>query len=952
MIAINLYKKKFELEDQKSREILQGLAIKIDQVRDKETRQDLKSSLLADLMEAKKLDHEQLQKIASNIGPIPEPKRIFSKILSLIALGFNSLIALAVLPLAIVLLSLWASEPELRNLSFLLTALGAVVLPGFMLLWSIVLFSKQRYGAVTKLFLAAFLPLFMMAIIKLIIPNFENEQLNIFLAVTTLTGLAYIAIQLIGDAGHGGTRQLYIAVKALINGLATSISGYVLAIWSVGAATVLASILVELAKNLNNLSINTNIYYMPDITASFIGLVFLLIFAIFFLLIPVYAFLVYAYDTYKSLRYIHKWGYGLHNYALLAAGIALMPLLVIIFTVTQFNPDLAKYKELERAYTEGDFTALEKVIGDFSEADKHDLARLHVLPRIYMLDSRKQRASIRLEDKVGEISQLGLRLLAPFLIYKGNLSDEYLAAKVYSIAFDADINAEQADYINWVNSNSSFGGLFDFGRRTGGEATALDIKAQKVVLEEFFTTVEKQEGGLLTTLDFKFLSNSNLEEEAVMVFSLPEDSVVTDLKLGQYLQNQGVVAPRAAAQRVYQASINRRTDPALLEQIGPRTFRLRVYPIFPRGSGNPDWQRVQIKFESDDVAGLVKIEQVRNLAIGNTRVKLDLQHKEQQLAASSLFEYNQIARPAYKQDLQVYKQTGEQREYTLLIDNSFSASEFSEESKAKAVEFARKLAAEGYEVAVYSYSYKVDKLGDSRDLVALQAKISELEFRGPSASDKLVKFINSNDLMDQQIILFRDDSEHDLNQLSFSKLLSLDIDQLGSASLHVYDFGEQFNSLPQDLLLLSLANGGQVFNGGIEVQSTTQPVEVFKAGSKLQKLAQLNAKLRSLQANNRSALAIEIFKSGKQEGILAPFTAYIALETDWQKVMLDNLTDDFTNNNSQQPGSTDEINIEQISFPESADYKMVLMLGLICSILLLAARRQQGSQKKLLQGRV
>lgn len=948
MVTVNLYKKKFDLQDEKSREILQDLATKIDQVQDKETRQDLKSSLLADLMEAKKLDHQQLQKIASNIGPIPEPKRIFSKVLSLIALGFYSLIALAVLPLSIVLLSLWASEPELRNLSFLLTALGTVVLPGFMLLWSIVLFGKQRYGLVTKLFLAAFLPLFMIAIIKLVIPNFENEQLNIFLAVTTVTGLAYIAIQLIGDTGYGAKSQIHIAAKALVNGLATSISGYVLAIWSVGVATIVAGSIIELTKNLNNLSINTNIYYMPDITASFMGLVFLLIFIIFFLLIPVYAFIVYAYDTYKSLRYIYRWGYGLHNYALLAAGIALMPILVIIFTVTQFNPDLAKYKELDRAYTEGDFTALEKVIGDFSEADKQDLARMMVVQRIYLLDNTVRRDYGNIDTIINKYSIATLEVLAPFLTYKGSFADGRLASRVYSIAFDADINAEQADYINWVNSNSSYEGLFDFGSRTGGAATALDIKAQKVVLEEFFTTVATQGDGLQTTLDFKFLSNSNLEEEAVIVFNLPENSVVTDLKLGQYLQNQGVVAPRAAAQRVYQASINRRTDPALLEQIGPRTFRLRVYPIFPRGSGNPDWQRVQVKFESDGSAGLVKFEQVRNLAISNTRVKLDLKNKSQELAVSNLFEYNQIARPAYNRDLQVYIQAGKQRKYSLLIDSSFSASVFKEESKAKAIEFTRKLAAEGYEVTVYTYSYKVDRLGDSGDLAALEAKISGLEYRGPSVSDKLVKFINSKDLLNQQIILFRDDSEHDLKEFRSAKQVSLDIVQLGDANLHVYDMGEQFNSLPQELLLLNLAGGGQVFNGGVELQSNTPTAKSFTTGSKFAKLSELNAKLKGLQASNRSALAIEIFKAGKQEGILAPFTAYIALETDWQKVMLNNLTDDFTNNNSQQPGSAEEINIDQISFPESADYKLVLMLGLICSVLLLVARRQQKVQEKIL----
>src|SRR5207302_1610841 len=42
------------------------------------------------------------------------------------------------------------------------------------------------------------------------------------------------------------------------------------------------------------------------------------------------------------------------------------------------------------------------------------------------------------------------------------------------------------------------------------------------------------------------------------------------------------VAPRGAAQKVYRREVQRRTDPALLEQIGPRQYRLRAFPIPPR----------------------------------------------------------------------------------------------------------------------------------------------------------------------------------------------------------------------------------------------------------------------------------------------------------------------------------------------------------------------------------
>ncbi len=322
------------------------------------------------------------------------------------------------------------------------------------------------------------------------------------------------------------------------------------------------------------------------------------------------------------------------------------------------------------------------------------------------------------------------------------------------------------------------------------------------------------------------------------------------------------------------------------------------------------------------------------------------------MAAFNLREYDKLVKDSYQQDLDLQPKSEKTRKYTLLIDSSLSASGFAAQSKSRAIEFARKLATEGYEVSVYAYSYKVDRLGDSSDLAALQAKISELKYRGPSVSDELVEFVNSPERRDQQIILFRDDSEHDLDGPRYSKQRNIDLVQLGDSRLHIYDMGERFNSLPQELLWLNLASEGLLFTGGIEMQSLVAPAYIPSTGSKLEKLAQLNAKLKSLQVSNRSQLAIEIFKAGREAVILTPFTAYIALETDWQKVMLDNLTDDFTSGNTQQPVDIDQVNVNQISFPESADYKLVVMLSFICAVLLLAERRQQGSQKKLLQGRV
>jgi putative PEP-CTERM system integral membrane protein len=68
-------------------------------------------------------------------------------------------------------------------------------------------------------------------------------------------------------------------------------------------------------------------------------------------------------------------------------------------------------------------------------------------------------------------------------------------------------------------------------------------------------------------------------------FSLPESAVITGVWLGES-ENRAerfeyIVAPRGAAQAVYRNEVRRNVDPALVEQIGPRQYRLRVFPVPP-----------------------------------------------------------------------------------------------------------------------------------------------------------------------------------------------------------------------------------------------------------------------------------------------------------------------------------------------------------------------------------
>ena len=83
-----------------------------------------------------------------------------------------------------------------------------------------------------------------------------------------------------------------------------------------------------------------------------------------------------------------------------------------------------------------------------------------------------------------------------------------------------------------------------------------------------------------------YQNQTSQRQEVVYYFSLPESAVLTGVWLGDSPDREERyafrVSPRGAAQQVYREQLTVNIDPALLEQIGPRQYRLRVFPIEPQ----------------------------------------------------------------------------------------------------------------------------------------------------------------------------------------------------------------------------------------------------------------------------------------------------------------------------------------------------------------------------------
>lgn len=171
-------------------------------------------------------------------------------------------------------------------------------------------------------------------------------------------------------------------------------------------------------------------------------------------------------------------------------------------------------------------------------------------------------------------------LTAP-LLYDGDLhADRAWAVAEYGSFFDEPIErAERAPILRALSATF---------RREDREAGLLDVDRRRVWLAEQHLELIEREGYAEVELHEIYENQTYDQEEVAYYFSLPESAVVTGLWLGESedraARHRFVVAPRGAAQAVYKAEVQRRVDPALLEQVGPRQYRLRAFPIPPRQS--------------------------------------------------------------------------------------------------------------------------------------------------------------------------------------------------------------------------------------------------------------------------------------------------------------------------------------------------------------------------------
>ncbi len=156
------------------------------------------------------------------------------------------------------------------------------------------------------------------------------------------------------------------------------------------------------------------------------------------------------------------------------------------------------------------------------------------------------------------------------------------AAKLYENYFDETIyNGERETVL------AALGSTWDIQR---AQQMVQDAADREVHLNKQELNVVEHGDWADFELHEEYQNETGERQEVVYYITLPESAVITGVWLGNS-ENRAEravyrVSPRGAAQQVYREQLVRNIDPALVEQIGPRQYRVRVFPVEPRTLGH------------------------------------------------------------------------------------------------------------------------------------------------------------------------------------------------------------------------------------------------------------------------------------------------------------------------------------------------------------------------------
>jgi putative PEP-CTERM system integral membrane protein len=463
---------------------------------------------------------------------------------------------------------------------FLISLAGLIAVPTACTLLGWWRFRKQPLQLI-RLFYGVEAPLFLLCILRLFLLRELTPASTLIIGATAICIAAFLAEMLWGYAERNQKLawvQLIAHSLMLLFGLYV---GVLLLFYAVPAAQAVVFGAFWFLGELGRILTSAPLYALQY------TLQFTLIFFLSFLLFGFSATLFLAMPSALATFYIHAGYRILRNFAsqygqkrATAGSLAAVTASVLLFISLQQQPQTQAFQLLDKP-AQTDSARAELVAK--SDVIRAGLVNAYLSSYRY-LSSIEENDHIRVmyrntfnlpEELCQFLQDRYNRVMSPFL-YKGSLqTDSEKAEKLYAEFFDAPIQkAEQPAILHALQSTVN---------RDDAKAGLLKIGQKKVWLAQQQVTVQPQ-GDWANVEIYEVYKNQTADREEILYyFSLPESAALTGVWLGDSNNREKrfpfTVSPRGAAQKVYNEQVRQRVDPALLEQVGPRHYRLRAFPV-------------------------------------------------------------------------------------------------------------------------------------------------------------------------------------------------------------------------------------------------------------------------------------------------------------------------------------------------------------------------------------
>lgn len=512
---------------------------------------------------------------------------IFNAIFWLWNLTFLLVVYAGILPLVTPALITATFAGEIP-LEFFLTLVGIVAVPTICTFIGLLRFKGQPVQLM-RLFYGVEAPLFLLCLIRLFLLR-ELTAASAQILNTIFVCIAAFFLYLL--YGYATRNRLAAWLQMIAHSLMLLIGLYVGTVLMFYAVPTVA-ILVREFFRFQWLAVFWTVL-TQNILAAFWWIPILSILFVFtstlFIAMPSALATLYIISGLKTLRAFAS-QYGRRS-AWVGAG-AVVTAWIIIFISLQQQPQVQAFNLLKNSPSND---SSKQALLAKSNVIENGLTNAYLLSYRY-LSTRKENNHIQhiysnnlgLPDSAARgLQEIYNQLMSPFL-YQGDRSDTTKAEKLYAQFFDAPIQKDQRQAIQHALQSTV--------NRDEAKAGLLNINQEKVWLNTQQVTVKEHDDWADIELYEVYQNQTPEVQEVFYSFSLPESAVITGLWLGDTNKLGDrfpfVVAPRGAAQQVYNDQVRQRVDPALLEQVGSRQYRLRAFPIPVRSPLRGETQQPQ-----------------------------------------------------------------------------------------------------------------------------------------------------------------------------------------------------------------------------------------------------------------------------------------------------------------------------------------------------------------------